>query len=203
MNATLFQDINFAGASVALSGDVPDLRSSGAQWNDAASSVKVPTGGSVQLFEDINFAGQSLTLTADAPDLRSFPGPGADGTWNDVASSAKVAEAVKVERLKLDGKFVECSAAGAITRSSQKTAQSVAVITQHDDKRFDACFPGAGRLVLSVQSDGSLQTRPAGSYGPFEQLSAISTPAPDAINLIYRVLDGAALLGPVFQIVED
>jgi len=45
------------------------------------SSVKIPSGLSLQLFEHAKWRGKSITLTGDTFELTSF---------NDVASSAKV-----------------------------------------------------------------------------------------------------------------
>ncbi len=210
---TLFEHVNYAGASLEITSDTPDLRSKGAQWNDQASSVKVPAGTTVTLFEHINYGGRSLALTSDAPDLRSFPGPGKDGTWNDAASSVKVSGSGptdpgpgdgggKSERLKTGGKYVECNAGGTISLNATKTDASKVTITKHDDKKYDVAFTSAGNKAFSVQNDGSLQSRPQGQYGAFEALNAITAPDPDSVNLIYRT-DGGKVVGPIFQIVEE
>ncbi len=208
---TLYEHVNYAGASVEIASDTPDLRSKGSQWNDQASSVKVPTGATVVLFEHINYGGRSLTLTSDAPDLRAFPGPGKDGTWNDAASSVKVTAVgdpgdpggEKSERLKRGLQYVECNAGGTVTYSNTKTDASKVKVTKHDDKRYDVAFTSAGNKALSIQNDGSLQSRPAGQYGPFEALAAITSPSPDVVNLLFRVADGRICGGTVLQIVEE
>jgi hypothetical protein len=48
-----------------------------------------------------------------------------------------------------------------------------------------------------------LQSRPAGTYGGYENLAAITTPKPDVVNLLYRVDGGVVLGGTVLQIVEE
>lgn len=86
-NVTLFEDIDFVGDSFGATGDVSFV---GWEWNDRISSVSIPFGFTVTIYEHSEFGGQSLTLTGDNTDLRWFPGPGADGTWNDAASSIRV-----------------------------------------------------------------------------------------------------------------
>lgn len=67
-----------------------DLWWLGWDWNDRMTSVFVPAGRRVTLYEHGNFDGASLVLTSSVGDLRDRPGPGADGTWNDVVSSVRV-----------------------------------------------------------------------------------------------------------------
>ncbi|MEM2619263.1 MAG: beta/gamma crystallin-related protein [Candidatus Hadarchaeales archaeon] len=61
----LYEHVDFAGSSITLTGDVPDLRAFG--WNDMASSLKV--NGRVIIYEHINYTGASLSLAEDIPDL--------------------------------------------------------------------------------------------------------------------------------------
>lgn len=204
MNVTLFEHINYEGASVVLSADTPDLRVKGAQWNDQASSVRVPAGATVTLYEHINYTGRSVVLTSDTPDLRVHPGPGADGTWNDAASSLKIAAAGSgtSERLKKGDKYVECNAGGTITLTSTKTDDGKVTVTEHPDKHFDATFSKA-KKILTIDPNGNLSTRNEGDYGLWQQLDATTQPKPDEVNLIYRVNEGVVVGGTVLQIVEE
>lgn len=60
-----------------------------------------------------------------------------------------------------------------------------------DGGLFIATFVAAN-LVLSVQPDGRLETRPAGTDGPFELLRATSQP--EGLDILYRE-DGGQVLG--------
>jgi pimeloyl-ACP methyl ester carboxylesterase len=84
---TLYDDVGLFGASLELGSDSTFV---GWEWNDRISSVRVPVGRTVTLFEHADFAGESVTLSGDVDDLRQYPGPGADGTWNDATSSILV-----------------------------------------------------------------------------------------------------------------
>lgn len=196
MNGVVFfEHINYQGRSWTFDGDQPFV---GGEANDQFSSVKVPAGMAVQLFQHRDFAGNSVTLSSDTPDLR-------DKGFNDAASSLKFSGSGggsgKAVRLKQVGSFIECNAGGTVTLTGTKTDAGKVVITKHDDKRYDVLFSQANK-TLSVEPDGRLTTRPAGTYGAFEQLAATTQPAPDEINLLYRVADGQ-LLGAALQIVEE
>lgn len=200
----LFEHINYEGVQLDIAADTPDLRVHGAQWNDQASSVRVDPGTTVELYQDINYGGQQLSLTSDAPDLRAFPGPGRDGTWNDAASSVKIAgggAGVGSERLMKGSLFVECNAGGTITTTSVKSDNSKVKITKHSDGHYDVLFTKAN-LTLSIEPDGRMVSRPAGTYAAFEQLDAITAPKPNVVSVIYRVADGSICGGNVLQIVE-
>jgi hypothetical protein len=121
-----FGDINYAGASFQLSSDSSFV---GWDWNDTISSVRVPPGQVVTLYQDADFGGASLTLTADTPDLRAFPGPGADGTWNDAASSIRIGT------------------------NSGEASNLPAGASLHAD---ESLVSPDGRFRLSFQSDGNL-----------------------------------------------
>ena len=198
---TVYSDVNYGGPSLNISSDTPDLRTNGAQWNDSITAVKVPAGTVVTLYEHINFAGQSIVLTADAPDLRVFPGPGNDGTWNDAASSIKLTGSTS-ERLKLNDKYVECNASGGIAQTLTKSDYGKVKITHHDDKHYDVLFTQTNK-TLSVQPDGSLQSRPAGTWGGYEQLVAADQPEPSGISTLMRIDHGIIVGGTVLQIVEE
>jgi hypothetical protein len=128
-----FGDINYAGASFQLSSDSSFV---GWDWNDTISSVRVPPGQVVTLYQDADFGGASLTLTADTPDLRAFPGPGADGTWNDAASSI---------RIGTNSGEASTLPAGASLHADESLVSP--------DGRFRLSFQSDGNLVL-YRSDG-------------------------------------------------
>lgn len=69
-------------------------------------------------------------------------------------------------------------------------------LVQQPDGRFQATEISSNR-VLSIQPDGSLQTRVAGTYGGYEQLDATTQPSPDALSLLYRVDSGKILGSPL------
>jgi hypothetical protein len=81
---TFYEHINFQGASFTVTGDLDFV---GWDWNDQFSSVRASPGRTVVLYEHAGFGGQSVTFSGDVHDLRVLGGPGADGTWNDAASS--------------------------------------------------------------------------------------------------------------------
>lgn len=194
MNGVVFfEHINYQGRSWTFDGDQAFV---GDDANDQFSSVRVPPGVSVTLFQHRDFGGSSVTLTADTPDLR-------DKGFNDSASSVKFSGsgAEKAVRLKRNGQFVECNTGGTISLVGSKSDAGKVQITKHDDKRYDVLFLGANK-TLSIEPDGSLTSRPAGTYGAFEQLAATTQPAPDVIDLLYRVADGQ-ILGAALQIVEE
>lgn len=82
-----YDDVGFGADSLAAATDSAFV---GWEWNDRISSVHIPVGRTATLFEHADFGGESLTLSGDAADLRLYPGPGADGTWNDAVSSIRI-----------------------------------------------------------------------------------------------------------------
>lgn len=212
MNPVGYADINYQGASVEFTGPALDLRDQ--NLNDRLSSMRVPAGMSVTLYADINRGGAKLVLTSDTPDLRAFPGPGADGTWNDVVSSVDPTGAPAPApgptpapapagsvRLKRGGLFVECIA-GVLTFVVTPTDNGLVVLTKHDrpPNTFDAAFVKAN-VQLSFQDDGSLQPRAAGTFGAWEQQQVFATTQPDGTNFLYR-LDGTRMFGEALEIVS-
>jgi len=153
----------------------------------------------MKLFEHINYGGRSLVLTSDTPDLRVFD-------WNDGASSVKVSAGPIDEvppgavRLKRGGRYVECNAGGTITSVSTPTDDGVVALTKHDGNHFDARFVKANKQ-LSIQNDGSLQSRPAGTFAAFEMEQVFATTQPEERNLLYRN-DGTRLFGEPL-LIED
>jgi hypothetical protein len=67
-------------------------------------------------------------------------------------------------------------------------------LTPKDGGHFLATF-GEAQRGLSIQNDGSLQTRPAGTDGAFELLYA--TTQPDGISILYRTDQGAIVGTPL------
>lgn len=96
----VYKDSNFGGMDKFFGvGDYSDLGS----WNDAISSLRVPSGLKVTLYQKVNFGGSKLDLLAnDHTNLSHFTFPqggwaGRDvcgsnnsNCWNDTASSMKV-----------------------------------------------------------------------------------------------------------------
>jgi len=56
-------------------------------------------------------------------------------------------------------------------------------LTPHDDGGFDVLYVAANR-TLSIQPDGTLETREAGTYGGYEAVYA--TTQPDGASILYR-----------------
>lgn len=91
-SATIYVDQNYGGASVTVSGNIPDLGPT-ALGNDRASSIRVSSGASganacngqdgVYLFEHPNFQGRCVRFTGNVPDLRVFG-------FDDTASSIRL-----------------------------------------------------------------------------------------------------------------
>jgi hypothetical protein len=203
MNAIGYEHINYEGRSQEFPGNAFNLAEQ--QLANELSSMRVPRGVSVTLFAGTNMAGQSLTLTEDAPDFRRFPGPGADGTWNDAANSVRIGAGSDDVRLTRGGQFVE-AAGSAIRLVNTPTDAGRVALTRHDAPtqgaiRFSALFTQAN-VQLSIQNDGSLQTRPAGTLGPFEREQVFATTQPDGTSLLYRV-DGVRMFGEPLLIREN
>ena len=181
----VYQDVNFGGGELDITGDTPDLRTAG-DWNDRVSSVRLDPGQTATLYENINYDGQQLTLTADAPDLRAFPGPGAGGTWNDVASSIKVTGAASgggtpsgAVKLKRGGAYVSNG--------------DPFVLTQHDGGTFDARNTNRN-TQLAIENNGTIGERPAGTAVAETQLQVRATTQPNGTSILYRE-DGTRVFG--------
>lgn len=72
------------------------------------------------------------------------------------------------------------------------------LFTPHSDGGWDGLYVSAG-LQLSLQDDGTFQTRPKGTYGPYENLQ-IRTESGTGRLLIYRTMGGGSvMLGEVKQ----
>lgn len=114
---TLYEHIDYGGASITFKGDVPSLVDYG--WNDRASSLKVT--GSVTLYEDENYGGTSITFISDVKNL--------DSKYSEKENFTN---------------FVEEELGGKITVSSKYTqiaAISIAVPEELDYKNLLETFP--------------------------------------------------------------
>ena len=198
----LFGDLNYGGPSIGVNGDTPDIRSLGTEWNDTVTSIQIPAGTVITIYRNINYGGQSLVLNGDTPDLRTYKGPGKDGTWNDALSSLKIGLGSAVApRLKDGTRYVECSPTGNIMLQGGATDAGKVKITRHDDGYYDALFLSANR-VLSIQPDGSLQTRVSSVWSGYEQVQCATQPAPNKVSLLFRVDENGVCGGVALQIVE-
>jgi hypothetical protein len=99
--------------------------------------------------------------------------------------------------LKLAGKYIGVDPVKPGTVYTDRTeggGWEVVELTRHEGGHFDAKFVAAN-VQLSVQPDGRLETRPAGTFGAYEQLRATSQP--EGLDLLYRDADGAVLGVPL------
>jgi len=108
---TIYEHANFAGDSGLLTNDVRDLKdydgpcewsattttpdgtpwtTSGSNWNDCISSIRVAPGWRAIVYVDGSFHGDSLELTADAPNLQVVSGSCAHDGFNDCITSIRV-----------------------------------------------------------------------------------------------------------------
>jgi hypothetical protein len=78
----LYEDVNYQGACIRLTGSVPDLRAY--NLDDAVSSVRVFGRWTVVLYRDLSYTGASSTYTESDPDLRN------DGIGGNQATSVQV-----------------------------------------------------------------------------------------------------------------
>ena len=77
---TVFADINYSGSSQTFQGDVPNLVDAG--FNDAISSIRIPSGQQWMFCQDVNFQGNCQTLQGSIADLRNI-------NYNDRISSMR------------------------------------------------------------------------------------------------------------------
>lgn len=108
---TIYQHANFGGGSALLTSDVRDLKdyngpcewsvttttgdggswtTTGSNWNDCISSIRVAPGWRATVYRDDDFHGDSLELTADAPNLQLVPGDCPHDGFNDCITSIRV-----------------------------------------------------------------------------------------------------------------
>jgi hypothetical protein len=80
---TLFANGGFTGATKNISGDW-SVSGMGDSWNDAISSIAIPTGWRVTVYRDSNFQGRSMVLTGNWSVSGQFD------EWNDQISSIRV-----------------------------------------------------------------------------------------------------------------
>jgi hypothetical protein len=103
---TIYKDANYGGASALLKADVRDLKdfagpcewevnsypysTSGSNWNDCISSIRVAPGWRATVYRDGDFKGDSLEITADTPNLQLVPGSCPHDGFNDCITSIQV-----------------------------------------------------------------------------------------------------------------
>jgi hypothetical protein len=81
----LYEDINYGGASRGFAaGSYSNI---GSDWNDRASSIRVPSGTVVSVYVDGGFGGRCENLRSDDSDLRNNP------IGNDTITALKVGQA--------------------------------------------------------------------------------------------------------------
>jgi hypothetical protein len=66
---TVSDDVNFQGATMTFSRDIPDLRD--VQFNDRISSLRVTPGQSWEVCEDANYGGRCIVVSGSERDLRT------------------------------------------------------------------------------------------------------------------------------------
>ena len=77
---TVYEHVNFDGASQFFNTDVPNLVPMG--WNDLISSLRVSGPGAWEVCENVNYTGRCRVVTGDVPNL-------VPGGWNDMISSVR------------------------------------------------------------------------------------------------------------------
>jgi len=108
---TIYKDANYLGGSALVTRDTSDLRdvsgpctwsvtttssdgtpftTSGSNWNDCISSVRVAPGWRATIYRDDDYGGQSLELTEDAPNLQLVRGSCPHDGMNDCITSIRV-----------------------------------------------------------------------------------------------------------------
>lgn len=104
---TVFVDRNYGGSWHDVFADWSNLRSeagpcnqitvvtgnttttSGGNWDDCISSIRLSPGWIATLYRDRNFSGPTVEVTEDIPNLRNLPGP-CDHGVDDCVSSIRV-----------------------------------------------------------------------------------------------------------------
>ncbi len=81
----MYENINYGGASRSFA--VGSYSNVGSDWNDRASSIRVPSGTVVSVYVDGGFGGRCENLRSDDADLRDNP------IGNDTITSLKVGQA--------------------------------------------------------------------------------------------------------------
>ncbi len=92
--ATIYEDISYGGASLAVTSDIPSLSVLSGPcgwfsntWNDCISSIKVTPGYALVLYKDANYQGSFVVKTSDDSSL-------VDDVFNDMVSSIQVVSGV-------------------------------------------------------------------------------------------------------------
>jgi hypothetical protein len=69
VSITVYDDVNFRGATMTFRRDVPDLRD--VQFNDRISSLQAAPGQSWEVCEDANYRGRCIVVSGSERDLRA------------------------------------------------------------------------------------------------------------------------------------
>ena len=77
---TVYNDVNFRGATGTFRNNVPDLRDF--RLNDSISSLRVAPGESWEVCENVNYGGRCVVVSGSERDLRTRG-------WNDIISSMR------------------------------------------------------------------------------------------------------------------
>jgi Beta/Gamma crystallin len=77
---TVYNDVNFQGATATFRKDVPDLREF--TLNDSISSLDVAPGESWEVCENVNYRGRCFVVSGSQRDLRT-------SGWNDIITSMR------------------------------------------------------------------------------------------------------------------
>jgi hypothetical protein len=98
--------------------------------------------------------------------------------------------------LKLAGKYIGVQPGTDRVYADRAAGQGWEEIelTPRDGGQFLARFVAADK-ALSIQPDGRLETRPAGTAGAYEHLRATSQP--EGLDILYREDDGRVLGVPL------
>jgi hypothetical protein len=86
---TVYDEVNFQGASATFRGDVSDLRAVG--FNDRISSLRMAPGETWEVCEDVNYGGRCAVISDSERDLRTRG-------WNDTITSMRRVQAREVQR---------------------------------------------------------------------------------------------------------
>jgi hypothetical protein len=141
---------------------------------------------------------EQLTASVTTPVLSSpsVPTPQPTPKPTTLFPAAKSSGVPMKVYLKKSGKYVGCAPnSEEVYADRQHGGAWEEVELEKKGDRFIANLVAAQR-VLSLEPNGTLSTRPAGTSGAYEQMYA--TTQPDGSNLLYRFHDGNIL--PVLQI---
>ena len=152
-DVVLYQDINYGGRAVQITGTMDGLGV--IDFNDRASSVCVPAGLILNLYERTGFAGRVVTLVG--PTMRRGLSSAAIGTaddWNDLVSSVQLIDARTADIL-YDAPQT-CSNNAVLFQDSFFRGKNVRVsadvpnfsTTGFNDSASSVCVPRGKTLIL-------------------------------------------------------